>query len=45
LWKIKFEHGENFKGIFAGMILRRIGGQTLEGFNKMNQALKEKAEN
>jgi len=42
--KIKFEQGENFKGLFAGMILRKIGEQTLEGFKKMNQALKEKAE-
>lgn len=38
-------HGETFKGIFAGMILRRVGENTLSGFEKMNQALKEKAEN
>ena len=42
--KIRFEHGEIFKGVFAGMILSRIGEQTREGFEKMNLALKEKTE-
>lgn len=33
-------HGENFKGILSGMILKMIGQATKEGFEKMNQALK-----
>ncbi len=43
--KTRFIHGEIFKGFMVGIILRRIGKQTLDGFEKMNQALKEKAEN
>ena len=37
-------HGENFKGILVGMILKMIGVATKEGFNKMNHALKEQCE-
>ena len=37
-------HGENFRGLFAGPILKKIGNPTLSAFNLMNQALKEKAE-
>ncbi len=43
--KVRFIHGEIFKGILSGMIFRNIGNNTLNGFEKMNQALKEKAEN
>jgi hypothetical protein len=37
-------HGENFRGILAGPLLRMIGKQTREGFLKMNEALKERCE-
>jgi len=37
-------HGENFKGILVGMILKMIGTATKEGLNKMNHALKEQSE-
>ena len=37
-------HGENFQGILVGPILRKIEKATQEGFEKMNLALKEKAE-
>jgi hypothetical protein len=43
--KTRLIHVEIFKGILAGMLLRRLGAATLAGFEKMNQALKEKAEN
>ncbi len=37
-------HGENFKGILVGLILKMIGTATEEGFKKMNLALKEQCE-
>lgn len=37
-------HGENFKGILVGMILKMIGTATKKGFLKMNEALKEQCE-
>ncbi len=37
-------HGEEFKGILVGLILKMIGTSTEEGFNKMNNALKEQCE-
>lgn len=37
-------HNENFKGILSGLILKMIKTQTQEGFEKMNQALKEYCE-
>lgn len=40
----EFFHGEYFNGILVGWILKSIGESTEEGFNKMNQALKERAE-
>ena len=42
--KTRFIQGEIFKGLMVKTILRRIGKQTLDGFQKMNQALKENAE-
>ena len=42
--KTKFIHGENFSGIFSKPIMNMIKDDTLEGFEKMNQALKIKVE-
>lgn len=42
--KCRLIHGENFRGLLAGMILGMIGEQTRQGFEKMNQALKERCE-
>lgn len=41
---VRFIHGESFKGILSGWILRKIGEKTLAGFEKMNLALKNRAE-
>lgn len=40
-----FIHGENFKGILSGFILKSIGEDTTQNFIKMNKALKKKVEN
>ncbi|WP_367390482.1 SRPBCC family protein [Lewinella sp. LCG006] len=40
----KFIHGEQFRGLFAGLILRLIGESTKAGFVAMNEALKARAE-
>ena len=40
----KFIQGENFQGLLAGPILKKIKKATQTGFEKMNQALKEKTE-
>ncbi len=32
-------HGENFKGILSGLILKKIGVQTRQNFIRMNEAL------
>lgn len=37
---VKFIHGENFSGLFSGLILKMIGEETKQGFEKMNEALK-----
>jgi hypothetical protein len=42
--QVKFIHGERFKGILAGMVMKSIGEDTKKGFIKMNIALKEQAE-
>lgn len=42
--QVKFIHAENFSGLLAGLILKQIGEQTLQGFISMNKALKERAE-
>jgi hypothetical protein len=38
-------HGENFRGILVGPIMRMIKDATQKGFETMNQALKKRAEN
>lgn len=42
--KIKFKHYEDFTGLLAGMIMKKIGAATTEGFQQMNEAIKAKAE-
>ena len=42
--KTHLTHGENFHGILTGPILRKIEKSTVNGFERMNLALKEKAE-
>ncbi|WP_049907520.1 SRPBCC domain-containing protein [Haloferax elongans] len=42
--RTRFEHAEQFSGILAGVILWRIGDQTREGFEAMNEALKVRVE-
>lgn len=37
-------HGENFRGILTGTLLKMIGGDTQSAFEKMNRALKERVE-
>ncbi len=36
----KLIHGEHFSGLLAGLIMRLIKEDTLQGFNRMNEALK-----
>jgi len=40
----KLIHGENFKGILSGLLLKMIGEATENGFQKMNEALKKQCE-
>ena len=40
----RFIHGENFTGIFSGLMFKMIGEDTLTGFQAMNIALKNQAE-
>ena len=42
--KVKFKHYEHFTGILAGVIMKKIGESTKQGFESMNEALKAKAE-
>ncbi len=42
--KTRFIHGENFSGLLVSPIMKMIGQSTLQGFEKMNVALKERAE-
>jgi len=37
-------HGENFRGLLVIPLLKMIGEQTREAFERMNRALKEKCE-
>ena len=41
----RFIQGENFTGILSGLLINKIGNNTLAGFNEMNEALKKQAEN
>lgn len=43
--KTKFTHGENFSGILSSIILKTIREDSIKGFQSMNLALKERAEN
>ncbi|MFT6320305.1 MAG: hypothetical protein ACJAT4_001228 [Granulosicoccus sp.] len=40
----KLIHGENFSGLLRGIIMRKIGTATQEGFIQMNKNLKKLAE-
>ena len=42
--KTRLIHGENFRGILVNLIMKMIGKETREGFQKMNHALKNEAE-
>ena len=40
----RFIHGENFRGILSGLIMKMIGTQTEQAFVKMNKAIKARCE-
>lgn len=40
----EFIHGENFSGVLSRFLLKKMGDATRQGFEAMNSALKEKAE-
>ena len=40
----RFTHGEKFTGMLSSLLLKMIGDDTKKGFEKMNKALKLKAE-
>lgn len=42
--KTRLKHGEYFRGILSGMLLGMIGDKTVHGFEKMNLALRQRAE-
>jgi hypothetical protein len=42
--QVRFMHSEQFSGLLAGMIMKKIGEQTKKGFEGMNEALKKRAE-
>ena len=42
--KVKFKHYENFTGLLAGIVMKKMGEDTKKGFQAMNEALKERAE-
>lgn len=37
-------HGENFKGLLVGLLLKMIGTETQQAFERMNHALKARLE-
>jgi hypothetical protein len=41
---VKLIHNETFSGILSGIIFSWIGRSSLDGFNNMNQALKQRCE-
>lgn len=43
--RVKFIHGENFKGLLVGFLAKSLDTDTLRGFREMNEALKHLAEN
>jgi len=42
--KTRLIHGEKFSGILSGMVLKSIETKILQGFEAMNEALKERVE-
>ncbi len=42
--QVRLIHGEHFKGILSGLILKMIKKSTLAGFKSMNEAVKARAE-
>ena len=42
--QVKLIHGENFSGLLVGLLMKKIEDNTLQGFQAMNQALKNRAE-
>lgn len=40
----EFTHGEQFSGILSGLILKMIGADTVQGFERMNEALRVRVE-
>jgi len=42
--KTLLRHGESFTGLLTGPVLRKIGVATQEAFERMNLALKDRAE-
>lgn len=43
--QVLFRHGEDFSGILSNMILKKVGESTRNGFVRMNEELKKRAEN
>jgi hypothetical protein len=43
--QVLFRHGEDFSGILSNMILKKVGERTRNGFVRMNEELKKRAEN
>jgi hypothetical protein len=41
---VRLTQGENFSGMLSGIILKSIESNTLRGFERMNEALKQRAE-
>lgn len=44
LQQTRLIHGERFSGWLSGLMLKKIGEDTLKGFQSMNKALKQRAE-
>ena len=42
--KVRFKHYENFTGVLAGLVMKKIGEDTTKGFVAMNEAIKARAE-
>ena len=42
--RTRFTQREEFRGVLVGLIMRRARGQTTQGFEAMNQALKDRVE-
>lgn len=42
--QVMVKHGETFSGLLSGIILKKIGTETRNNFIRMNQALKQRAE-